>query len=174
MKFPSASKTFIENETNVDRSITSANNAAIYFKNCTESKYLVGPTTKLFIENCTNCTFVINKRIITSLLDIWNSKSCTLAISVPVQTAQIDNCTSISIVFEKAEQFQDVVWAKSKEIMVKVQGEKLVTGIESTRGLFEEFDEGFDQVYVQREEGKYKQSVVQRTARGYVELLPIS
>lgn len=174
MIFPNAAKTFVENETNVERTVASTGNRAIYFKNCSDSVFVVGScTTKVFIENCRDCSFVVDMRLITSVAEVWNCTNCKISFAVPVLTLQVDGCVNLQIAFPRRDLFQDLIWSKSQQISLVVEGKKLNTGTDTFIASIQDFNSDFDQVFCQIDQsGKWLQSLVQRTARGYVDLLP--
>jgi len=107
---------------------------SIYFKNCHNSHYAIDEyCTKLLIEGCTNCSFTVNGKIVTSTVDIWRSDNVQLNINTFVGTLQADVCKKLSITYNKKEHLQTIVWAQVYDLALDfLDGpeHKMITGFE--------------------------------------------
>jgi len=52
---------------------------------------------KVFIENCSGCTFNISCRIITSCIEVTHCENCTFNIKAPLATMQCDLSTNLKL-----------------------------------------------------------------------------
>lgn len=176
--FQSAEKTFIENEKHQQKAaIPSPPNRALYFRNCIGGNYSIGATTaKIFVDSCRECEFTVSNRVITGVMEVWNSNSCKWTIKKNLPTIQIDDCADCTLQFDSNEQCQDIVWTRSTGLAIQVDGSggsNLTTGRDSILGIkgMEQFSGDTDQVACQCEvDGRWTQKLVYRTPRGYLDI----
>ena len=82
----------------------------LYFKNCVNGHYTINRRTKnIFIDNCTNCTFLVNTMVLTHSCEIWNGGDNTIHINCLLKTIQVDLITGVNLVFNNWKNFHSLI-----------------------------------------------------------------
>ncbi|KAJ3386486.1 hypothetical protein HDU92_002439 [Lobulomyces angularis] len=186
---------FVENEKNLEEklinSASDTEKSTLFFRNCEQSNFTVkGKFTKIMIENCTGVKFNFSDelKVVTSILEIWNSNVVEFDLSAKIHMIQVDNSRDLRININSKENFSELIWNNSDEILIKVlkkkNGDKgkeseeecedsTLTGLINCKSeVFNEFDMNLDQCVVNydKQSGKLKQNLVYRTGCGHVAL----
>jgi len=97
-------------------------NDTLVFKNCRDGTYTIDAMhTKLVIDECVNCKFHINGKVISAISDMYKCENIELHSAVAIKTLQVDNCTNVKARFTTSDNFHSVVWAGTKQLDISVQ-----------------------------------------------------
>jgi len=106
----------------------------LVFKNCRDGSYTIDAMhTKLVIDECVNCKFVINGKVISAVSDMYKCENIELHSAVAIKTLQVDNCTNVKATFTTSDNFHSVVWAGTKQLDINVQHAS--TALQSNTGV---------------------------------------
>jgi len=145
--------------------------ATIYFKNCSDCEYIVDSLcTKILIEGCSNCTITFNKKIVTSIVDIWRSNDMILKANAPIGTLQADVCKKLLVDYQQKSFITMIVWAGVTDLTVHFQDsleDHLETGFAQVQKLFTNLSEEIDQFIIRFVKGKLLSEQIVRLTNGY-------
>jgi Adenylate cyclase associated (CAP) C terminal/SEC-C motif len=144
--------------------------AVIYFKGCRDCEYTVeSRSTKVFIENCHNCTFSFNEKIISQVMEVWKCTDVKISISVAVKTLQADLSTGLTISYDTTENFDQLVWAGCDKLSLSFAKEdkKLATGLTEMSTEFDDLLPEVDQFKLSILNGKLVSDRIVRLKGGY-------
>jgi len=110
----SVSTTFDESNLDAD--------AVLVFSHCTGSEFVVSShCTKIFVEQCRQCTFRFSGKIITAVVEVDNCEECNIFFATKVGTLQIEQCRRMNVVYaEKQHMSGYIVWAGCFMLRVQV------------------------------------------------------
>jgi len=126
----------------------------LFFKNCENSKYVVGAmSTKVCIEKCKDCTFIFNGKVITQVQELWNNINVKVVNNTTIKTVQVDLCNGANVCFDKTENFNRVVWAATENLKIHFKEKEAAhhivdTGITEMKKLNPTINEKVDQFIV--------------------------
>ncbi|CAG8472068.1 10567_t:CDS:2 [Ambispora gerdemannii] len=111
---------FIVNESNKVTQFgkeTISSTSTVFLRDCNDCEYIIdGTCTKVMIENCNNLVLKANKKIVTSIIEVWKSQNVTLKINSQVQTLQLDDCHKVNVEYDSVKHFHSIVWTGTKEL----------------------------------------------------------
>jgi len=146
----------------------------VVFKNCKDSNYTIDAYhTKLVIDNCSNCTFIINGKVVSAVAELYKCEKIVLKLNVAVKTLQIDKCTDVEATFKANEMFHSIVWAGTRQLKLSVPHEDspltLTTGLDVFKEKHpdREFNEDIDQFITRIVEEKLLTEKLIRLANGF-------
>ena len=91
---------------------------------------------KVFIEKCTNCTFKLDGRIVTAVVEIDRCEQCNVLVGTPVGTLQVEQCKRMNVVFaQKALMIGYIIWAGCFTLRVQVGEDLMRCDFELTKGF---------------------------------------
>ena len=97
-----------EGEEKVDR----RGKTTLMFKGCKGCEYTIsGMVAKILVDRCVDCTFVVNGKVMTSTLEVYKAERVAFRVGTTLKTVQADMCEGVSLTWDKAENFDRVVWA---------------------------------------------------------------
>lgn len=137
----------------------------LFFKNCENSKYVVGAmSTKVCIERCKDCTFIFNGKVITQVQELWNNINVKVVNNTTIKTVQVDLCNGADVCFDKTENFNRVVWAATENLKIHFKEKEAAhhivdTGITEMKKLNPTINEKVDQFIVRLIKNKVTEKI---------------
>ena len=80
----------------------------VTMRKCTDCEIVIAPgvaAVKLMIEGCSNTTVSLDGKVLTETLEVWGCNSCTVKVSSPIKTVQVDACQGLALQYERASDF---------------------------------------------------------------------
>jgi len=146
----------------------------LFFKSCSGSKYTVNTTcTKVLIEDCRDLVVTLNDKVMTNVIELWKCENVTVNVGTAVYTVQIDICKDIKLVYEKKEDYHQIVWAGVDNLTIefnRTPEHNLVTGLEQMRAAHPDLtlSDQIDQFIIRfLADGKLTPELIVRLANGY-------
>jgi len=139
----------------------------LFFKNCENSKFIVGAnamSTKICIERCKDCSFIFNGKVITQVQELWNNVNVNVVNNTTIKTVQVDLCNGATVLFDKTENFNRVVWAASERLKIHFKEKEAAhhivdTGITEMKKLNPTINEKVDQFIVRLIKNKVTEKI---------------
>lgn len=83
----------------------------VYFKNNKGGVYTVNHrVAKVFIDNCDDCTFILNGAIMTRIVEAWRCNNLILNSTCEIKTFQLDISKQVKINYKAPSEFGCIVW----------------------------------------------------------------
>lgn len=128
-----------DNENGVENRVIDAaamgGKRVLFINNSTNSSYVLAPdlvVTKVFIDDCKNCTFRLNCKIATSVIEVHRCDNVSLHIvTQAIHTIQVDMSENISVCYNKGLFSPDTKIYHSSVKGMTVSYDYLGTGVES-------------------------------------------
>jgi hypothetical protein len=146
----------------------------LFLKSCSNSTYTVNTTcTKLLIEDCRDLVVTLNEKILTNVIELWKCENVTVNVGTAVYTVQLDICKNVKLVYEKKEDYHQVVWAGVDDLTIefnRTPEHNLVTGLEQMKAAHSDLtiNDQIDQFIIRfLADGKLTPEIIVRLANGY-------
>ena len=138
------------------------------FQDCHECEYTIDATfTKLFIQSCTKCKFIIKDKIVSATMDVYCASDLDCVFESPVLTLQVDQCNHTRFAFPNPEHFKMVIWAGCEKLSVRAGDKELHTGMTEMSKEFQNLRADIDQFKIHMRFGEIINERVMRLDNGY-------
>jgi len=145
---------------------------SLYIKNCKNGNYVINRrVTKVLIERCENVTVTLNENILTNTMEIWNCKNFNLKLNHEVRTLQLDMLSNIRIDFGKLVQMGAIIWNQMEDSTITYRDRKdldFKTGFKEMKKLHPDSVFDTDQFIIRFIEGEILQERCVRLKNGYL------
>eukprot|EP00727_Mastigamoeba_balamuthi_P014436 m51a1_g9617 putative sec-c motif domain protein (381) ;mRNA; f:1088777-1090274 len=146
--------------------------ATVVFSRCKDCEYTISTLcTKVFVQNCTGCTFIVTGKIVTSTMELYECSGVSVTTQTELHTAQADQCTDLSLDFGAKENIRMVIWAGCENLRVRVATEEgqqeLVTGLQQMSAEYQNLRKDIDQFKISLLLGKIVNERVVRLNNGF-------
>lgn len=143
----------------------------LYFKNCHDCNYVVDSMcTKIMIESCKNTKFTFNKKIVTSVVEVYKCDDTALHVNTAIGTLQLDVCKKLHIDVSSTDHFKHLYWTAVHDLTVSFADNeelKLNTGFHKMKAVYPHLDENIDQFITRILHGKLQTEQLVRLQNGF-------
>lgn len=144
--------------------------AVVYFKANRNCNFTVDSRcTKVFIEDCHDCTFTFNDQVITGVFEVWKCENSTIHFNTKALTVQADLNKNVHFVYRERPFFHFLVWAGCEDMLVRFikENQELPTGLSILAKLFPDLIPDVDQFKVSFVNDKLITERIVRLPGGY-------
>ena len=145
-------------------------NAVLYFKACRNCVFTIeSRCTKVFVEDCHNCTFHFNSPVLTGVFEVWKCTSSALHLNTKAHTIQADLNKAVHFIYDKRPNFHFLVWAGCEDMLVRFKEEAVQhqTGLSLLQEAFPDLIPDVDQFKVSFVSDKLITERIVRLPGGY-------
>jgi NAD-dependent SIR2 family protein deacetylase len=146
----------------------------LYIKHSNNSVFEISnKCTKIIVERCDNLVLNIKGGVLTSTLEMIECTNITLNVSVPIFTMQLDNSSSVSVIFSNEKLLKNLVWNRTDQLYIEVKDESgglkysIDTGVDIINSQFPLMDLTSVQFITHFVDGQLESEMVIREGAGY-------
>eukprot|EP00808_Paulinella_micropora_P030626 g21990.t1 len=143
----------------------------VYIKNCKGGNYTFDRrTTKIFVENCTDCTIAVNENVLTNTIEAWKGKNLTINLTVECKTIQLDMLDNVKVNYSKVAHLGCLIWNQLENFGMSFADSKErshTSGLKECKAKWEDSNE-VDQFIVRLHEGKILEERCIRLKNGHL------
>jgi hypothetical protein len=97
--------------------------SVVYIKDCKGGNYTINSySAKILIDGCHSGTkIVINGKVLSQMIEVWNCNNIDVEINTNVKTLQIDQNDKVNILYHQKEDFHQLIWAGCNSTNLKIK-----------------------------------------------------
>jgi len=113
-------------------------------KNCTFSVSRSVSSVKVFIQECDDCIFNLEGKVLTGVVELWKCNNIVVNVGIDIGTFQVDISNNITLSYEHKNFLDSLVQAGVDKLIIQFkdsEADNFVTGVTVLKQQYNDYDE---------------------------------